>query len=129
MYSRQIRTSLDNQKQDAASRCGMTEFLGCLVSRVWSVAKRRRFTLWSSRDLSFDPVEGRAHDLGRRTKDVFYPLPSVQRSAKSGSCPACADLLFSRLLVSAVNLSVTHFLGRSFQQTGSCSWTTDGGRL
>jgi len=37
---RQIRTSLDNQKRDAASRFGMTEFLGCLVSGVWSVAKR-----------------------------------------------------------------------------------------
>ena len=128
MYSRQIRTSRYNQKQDAASRCGMTKFLGCLVSKVWSVAKRDDLLCGHPGICPLTLSKDGSMNLGR-TKDVFYPLPSVQRSAKSGSCPACADLLFSRLLVSAVNLSVTHFLGRSFQQTGSCSWTTDGGRL
>ena len=130
MYLRQIRTSLDNQKRDAASRFGMTEFLGCLVSGVWSVAKRDNLLcghpgicpLTLSKDGSTLWDE-------RRTKDVFYPLPSVQRSAKSGSCPACADLLLSRLLVSTIYLWTSHFLSCSFRRTDPCSWAADGGRL
>jgi len=128
MYSRQIRTSLDNQKQDAASRCGMTKFLGCLVSKVWSVAKRDDLLCGHPGICPLTLSKDGSMNLGR-TKDVFYPLPSVQRSAKSGSCPACADLLLSRLLVSMVNLLTSHFLSCSFRRTDPCSWAADGGRL
>ncbi len=42
--------------------------------RSLGFGEKRRFALQSSRDQFFDPIEGRAHDPGRRTKDAPHTL-------------------------------------------------------